>query len=269
MGYIAQLRSLGLVEGYFLPNLWHILKLDLGTAHAFRLDPWQVDEYYVQCAPSFLCPARVLSNHMLLVLDTGNSFSVSVFAAHLYYRSLLAVRSLVQTWVLDCKDRQLSTAITTYTSQYFSPVIIQAEFAHLKAPDILADLTDESMTVKIAQVVNEVIATYLVDEQQLEIKLKIPTDWPLHRIEVKESKHAGVDDNRWRAWVFNVQQIIWSQVRPIYAPIGAITDVANRTVALRMRWVCSKRMLRATSKARLNVPYATRMSCRILEPQVS
>lgn len=64
---------------------------------------------------------------------------------------------------------------------------------------------DENLSVKVSMPLNEVVASYLVDEHQLEIKLKIPVDWPLHRIEVKDTKHVGVDADRWRAWVLAVQ----------------------------------------------------------------
>lgn len=104
-------------------------------------------------------------------------------------------------------------AMTTYTSQYFSPIIIEAELAHVKGP-AGQELVDDSLSVKVAAAVNEVQASYLVDEHQLEIKLKIPSDWPLHKIEVKDMKRVGVDENRWRAWILAVQQTIWSHVSP-------------------------------------------------------
>jgi E3 ubiquitin-protein ligase listerin len=125
----------------------------------------------------------------------------------------LTVPSLVRTWLLDCTDRQLSSSVVSYTSQHFSPVIIRTELAHVKSPEATAELTDENMTIKVAHVVNEVTASYLVDEHQLEITLKMPTDWPLHTIEIKDTKKVGVLEDRWRAWVLGVQQIIWSQVR--------------------------------------------------------
>lgn len=73
-------------------------------------------------------------------------------------------------------------------------------------------LEDENFTVKVFPSVNEVMASYLVDEHQLELKLKVPGALPLQRIEVKEVKKVGVDDLRWRAWMLSVQQIIWSRV---------------------------------------------------------
>lgn len=121
--------------------------------------------------------------------------------------------SLIRKWLLDCTDRQLSTSIVNYTSQHFSPVIIRTELAQVKSPDAATELDDENMSIKVAHNVNEVTASYLVDEHHLEITLKLPNDWPLHTIEIKDLKKVGVLEDRWRSWVLGVQQIIWSQVR--------------------------------------------------------
>lgn len=149
----------------------------------------------------------------IVVYEPGTSFSLQLLTAHVYYRALLTVPSLIHTWVQDCKDRQLSASIITYTSTHFSPTIIRHELAHVRSPEALADLSDENFSVKVAGAVNEVLASYTVDDNQLEIKLKIPTDWPLHKIEIKDVRKVGVDENRWRGWLLAVQQIIWSQVR--------------------------------------------------------
>lgn len=145
------------------------------------------------------------------VFELGNPLSIPLLSAHLYYRGLLSVPSLVYSWLSGCKDRQLTSAITTYTSQHFSPVIIEVELSHVRGP-AGQELADDNMSVKVAAAVNEVLASYLVDEHQLEIKLKIPPDWPLHKIEVKDLKRVGVDNDRWRAWILAVQQTIWSHV---------------------------------------------------------
>ena len=109
---------------------------------------------------------------------------------------------------MDCTDRQLNTSVVNYTSQHFSQVLIQAELAHVKSAKSLDELTDEHMTIRVASTVNEVTARYLVDEHQLEMTLKMPLDWPLHPIEIKDWKMVGVVENRWRAWVMGVQQTI-------------------------------------------------------------
>jgi hypothetical protein len=136
---------------------------------------------------------------------------VQLLAAHLYYRALLIVPSLVRSWVFECKDKQLRTAVVTYTSLHFSPVIIRTELAYVKSPGAAEELTDENLSIKVSNAVSEVTAAYTVDEHQLEITLKMPPDWPLHGIEIRD-KRVGVVEKRWRAWVLGVQQIIWSQV---------------------------------------------------------
>ena len=73
-------------------------------------------------------------------------------------------------------------------------------------------IVDENMSVKVAQAINEVVAAYSVDEHQLEIKFKIPFDWPLHRVEVKDVKMVGVEEKKWRAWVLGVQQTLYAHV---------------------------------------------------------
>jgi hypothetical protein len=173
--------------------------------------------------------STLFTHSCLLVYEAGpsNSFSLQVLASHLYYRALLTIPSLIHSWVLDCKDRQLSSAVATYTSTNFSPLIIKAELAHVKSPESTSDLADENLTIKVTNLTNEVAASYLVDEHHLEIRLKIPTDWPLHRVEIKDVRPVGVDENRWRAWILAVQQTIWAQVGVSSFPCGRLLMVAQ------------------------------------------
>ncbi|KAL0957941.1 hypothetical protein HGRIS_000122 [Hohenbuehelia grisea] len=200
--YVSQLRTMGIISDYLLPNVFHLLSLDEGPNQAFKLDPWAVDEFYV--------------SHY----ETGTDFAPQAFAAHLFYRALSIIPSLVHSWILDCKDRRLSAAVTTYTSQHFSPVLIRSELIRVKEPDVATDLADENFTIKVAINANEITVLYNVDEHQLEIRLKIPQDWPLHRIEVKDVQRYGVDDRRWRAWILGVQQTVWSQNGRIIDALG-------------------------------------------------
>ncbi|KAJ3808145.1 hypothetical protein F5876DRAFT_46635 [Lentinula aff. lateritia] len=198
MSYIEQLRSSSIIETHFIPSVLNLLNLGRGIVKAYKLDIWAVDEFYVQ------------------FYEAGSFSGLQTFAAHLYYRALLTVPSLIYSWVVDCRDRQLSSTIASYTQSHFSPVLIRAELEHVKGPEAQSEFASESdenqLTVKVASgAVNEVTASYLVDEQQLEIRLRIPGDWPLHRIEIRDTKKVGVDDNRWRAWILGVQQTIWAQ----------------------------------------------------------
>ncbi|KAH9041508.1 hypothetical protein EDB83DRAFT_2409286 [Lactarius deliciosus] len=192
-GYSEHLQEVELVTTHLIPLVLNLLQLYGGVGKAVKLDAWSIDQFYIE------------------LYEPGHPLSIRLLAAHVYYRALLTIPSLVRSWLVDCKDKNLSTSVTTYTATHFSPVIIDTELAHLKSPEGLEELNAENLTVKVASAVNEVTAAYNVDEHQLELTLKIPSDWPLQRVTVKDSKRIGVAENRWRGWLLGVQQIVWSQ----------------------------------------------------------
>ncbi|KAJ8701215.1 hypothetical protein PTI98_000028 [Pleurotus ostreatus] len=196
--YVEQLRELGLVATAFIPHILDILRLTEGVVgRAVKLDVWAVDEFYVQ------------------YYDARAPFSLPLLAAHLYFRALLTIPSLVYAWVLDCKDRQLSSSISAYTSSYFSPPLIRAELAHVR--ECAPGLADDAFAIKVTVSGGisggsggEVAAVYTVDEQALEVRIRIPGEWPLRRIEVRDHRSVGVDERRWRAWILGIQQTLWA-----------------------------------------------------------
>lgn len=140
----------------------------------------------------------------------------------------MTVPSLFRNWLLDCRDRQLSSSVTSYTSNYFSPAIIRTELAQVKSTAAATDLVDENMKVKVANAVNEVTASYAVDEYQLELKISLPPDWPLHGIEIQD-KRVGVSEDRWRAWILGVRQILTFRVRVVTpeSPMSSLTGLTE------------------------------------------
>ncbi|KAF8955528.1 hypothetical protein BDZ97DRAFT_1764803 [Flammula alnicola] len=92
--YIEQLIYLNVVLDHFIPCFLG------GLVKAFKLDIWVVDQFYAH------------------LYEPGIPHAIPVLAAHVYYRALLTIPSLIHAWVLDCKDRQLANAVTTYTSTY-------------------------------------------------------------------------------------------------------------------------------------------------------
>lgn len=131
-----------------------------------------------------------------------------LLCAHLYYRALQTVPTLVRLWILECKDRKLSAAVTAYTSRYFSSVLIDTELERVTT----TRLGDGKMHVKVIPTHLEVNATYTIDENEIRMSLKIPPDWPLHVIEVRGGKKVGVKEDRWKSWMSGVRQVVLTQV---------------------------------------------------------
>jgi hypothetical protein len=121
--------------------------------------------------------------------------------------------------------------VVDYTASYFSPGIIRAEFAQVRQADPASELhTTENLVIKVSPSAGEVTASYTVDDQVLELSLRLPNDWPLHRLDIRDTKMVGVSEDRWRAWVLGVQQIVWQQVSGM-AMINA--DLSNKSHAER------------------------------------
>lgn len=47
----------------------------------------------------------------------------------------------------------------------------------------------------------------------MELQIRLPPNFPLNAVEVREGSRVGVPEATWRAWVLNVQLIISNQVR--------------------------------------------------------
>jgi len=45
----------------------------------------------------------------------------------------------------------------------------------------------------------------------MELAIRLPPDFPLHAVEVKDVKRVGVPEEKWRQWRLQVQQTITSQ----------------------------------------------------------
>lgn len=111
----------------------------------------------------------------------------------------------------------LSRAVHAYTSKHFSPLLISDELSALRDPasSIGQQLRDnDDFTVKVAANASEVKVVFVVDEESMEIGIKVPNEFPLAAVEVREVRKVGVTDKQWRAWLLAMQQVITSQVRP-------------------------------------------------------
>lgn len=127
----------------------------------------------------------------------------------------------MRTYYESLKDRQLSMSMLNFTARHYSPVIIKQEFSALRQPAAMALLTEEGLSVRIAQgggatVVAgtgsaEAVASYVVDEQPMEIGIRLPAEFPLRGVEIRDLKRVGVPENKWRGWLMSVQQTITSR----------------------------------------------------------
>ncbi|KAG1420549.1 hypothetical protein G6F59_007162 [Rhizopus arrhizus] len=181
-----------------MPVLCAILNVgQRGVNKPFDLTNWNITEYDTEG------------------FDGSQETSFYILASHLYYRSLRYIPSLVRIWWIDCKHRQLTLAVESYTEKYFSQPIINDELELVNRPDIKSQLEENEeneFTIKTLKAASEVTAKYVVDEQDMQIAIKLPSNYPLRQIEVEGVQKVGVNDKQWRGWMFSITAVIGSQV---------------------------------------------------------
>ena len=218
--YLDQLNTSNLLVNSLLPMLFAMLGVSELGAWNFPSSAFGVDEFYTD--REFLHQAscrRVLTP----VLLPESLADLTPLGSHVFYRALVALPSALRTYYEGLKDRQLSMSMLNFTARHYSPVIIQHEFAALRQPAAMAQLTEEGLQVRIAQGggatvaassagSSEAIASYVVDEQPMEIGIRLPAEFPLRGVDVRDLRRVGVPENKWRGWLMSVQQTITSRV---------------------------------------------------------
>jgi len=128
--------------------------------------------------------------------------------AHLMYELFNNVGSLTSAWFLNIRDRSLQNKIDKFVSQFISPLLISSEiYAVSKKVDDM-EKKDDALSIKINQVTNEVKASYLIDEQNLVISFKLPSNYPLNNVEVIGVSRVGITEQKWKQWIMSTQHVI-------------------------------------------------------------
>ncbi|KAI9877231.1 MAG: hypothetical protein M1830_004467 [Pleopsidium flavum] len=127
---------------------------------------------------------------------------------HLYYLALRHLPTLSRTWWMACQNRQTVLAVEVWTEKYISPLIIAAELTTV-SDWIPTQATDsQALTIKVNQKAKEITAGYEVDDQTMQIAIKLPPTYPLHQATVEGINRVGVDEKKWRSWLINTQGVI-------------------------------------------------------------
>lgn len=202
--YLDHISSLSLLSEGLIPLLFSILGITEVGAWNFPATSYEVDEFYTD----LLLPESLPD--------------LTPLASHVFYRTLVTLPSLIRSYFESLKDRQLSMSMLAFTARHYSPVIIKHEFSALRRPEAISMLSDEGLNVRIvhgggasaagATGSAEAVASYVVDEQPMEIGIRLPAEFPLKGVDVRDLKRVGVPENKWRGWLMGLQQTITSRV---------------------------------------------------------
>ncbi|KAI9786287.1 MAG: hypothetical protein M1816_008096 [Peltula sp. TS41687] len=130
---------------------------------------------------------------------------------HLYYLSLKHLPSLTKAWWIDSPKRQTAQTIESWTEKYISPIVISDELNNITswaAESTAQQDEDKNMKVKVSKNAREITASYEVDEQTMQIVIKLPGAYPLSQATVEGLNRVAVDEKKWRSWLLNTRGVI-------------------------------------------------------------
>lgn len=146
-----------------------------------------------------------------------------------YYLAFKHLSSLSQQWFLDIRNRQEKIDIEKFSVKYICPILITENLNGVEEGlGESSSLSDENLTFKINRVTNEVKSQYLIDEQRMEMSIRIPASYPLSNIIVEGPQRIGVKEAQWKAWLLSSQRVVSSQNGTIVEAV----ELFNKNVQL-------------------------------------
>ncbi|KAK5781945.1 hypothetical protein RI543_000598 [Arxiozyma heterogenica] len=128
--------------------------------------------------------------------------------SYLLYELFNNVGSLTSNWFLNIRSRSEQQAIEKFVSTKISPILIKDELDKVEKKLDYLTSKDDDLTIKINRITNETKASYLIDEQKLELAFKLPSNYPLSNIQVIGVSRVGISEQKWKQWIMSTQHVI-------------------------------------------------------------
>lgn len=141
-------------------------------------------------------------------IGESTSFEIQFLLVHLYYLSFDYLGSFVQNWFNEIRDLQLKNRVEKFSVRYVSPILISKMLADVESQKNKLVERDDNLTIKVNKVINEIKSVYVIDEQTMEMVVKIPETFPLSNVSVEGPLRLGVKENQWKAWLLASQRVI-------------------------------------------------------------
>ncbi|KAF2011902.1 hypothetical protein BU24DRAFT_495013 [Aaosphaeria arxii CBS 175.79] len=123
--------------------------------------------------------------------------------SHLYFLCLRHISSLTRSWWIGSKSRAIAATLEPWTEKYISPPVISGAFKSVSewnAAQIESD-PDSPFTVKVSPRAREIIASYLVDEQTMSIRISLPAAFPLANVQIEGINRVAIKEQKWQSYL--------------------------------------------------------------------
>lgn len=133
---------------------------------------------------------------------------MDVMLVHLYFKTLAFLGSQAQLWFSEIRSLEDKRSIEALSKNHVCPLLTSQMLDQVEAakPRIIG--SDTNLTIKVNRATNEIRSVYVIDEQTMEMVVKIPETFPLALIAVSGPLRLGVKEKQWRAWLLALQRVV-------------------------------------------------------------
>lgn len=115
----------------------------------------------------------------------------ALFSVYTLVNFMKSFPSLARKYYSEC-DRQLQDIVIPYIKQIVSPAILENEIKKIEMAQI--NIGGHQLSFQLFKSTKEIITTFKRGEVELQLKIKIPADYPLKTVEVEVSKQIKLPE---------------------------------------------------------------------------
>ncbi|SSD58365.1 uncharacterized protein SCODWIG_00126 [Saccharomycodes ludwigii] len=206
-----------LLSDYFITSSYNLRQLYIGQSKdlLFKVFNFISEE----CCYDFnVNPEEVSSYKLDDYFDNMNIVDISHECKHAMVHTLFElfgnVGSVTSNWWLNLEDKTFKLDIEKFVSSQISSILIKRELECVTnewtSPKRNNNKSDgeHRLSIKTYPKLAEIKATYLIDEQKLEIAFKFPKNYPLLPVQVQGISRVGVSEQKWKLWIVSTQRVI-------------------------------------------------------------
>ena len=141
-------------------------------------------------------------------IDLNDQKLIREFGLFSMYNFMANFPSLAREYYQDC-DRRIYDMVYPIISKVISPAIMENEIRKIEISQ--ADLSTQNLSFTLFKSTKEILADYIEGEVEVQLKLKIPNEYPLKGIEIECTKHLKISEMKLRRWILSISKTISSQ----------------------------------------------------------
>ncbi|KAJ2605324.1 hypothetical protein EV177_006178, partial [Coemansia sp. RSA 1804] len=155
-----------------------------------------------------------------LVRNPDHAHALEIVACYVMHRAAWALPATLRSWWagLPQSARATSVAVERFVTRHVSPIVMSREVERIRRQTgeeqqqngvgMLAQTLEEYDDAAVRVGAAQATLLYTVDDNTLEMAVRLPPSYPLAPPTVESVKRVAVSEKRWRAWLVATQALL-------------------------------------------------------------